>query len=187
MRYCLVLALIISIGSASNYVTNGDFEQDLTVGWFQANNGTGITITRGTTYDPDPDYEVNLYKYGTGTTGMGHATIYQVADIPTRNIDLSFDAKMTAYDNYVGIWAASGVFVGYMDASSNMLGETRIYYATDECPWMNSATQHLIPVTDNNWHSYSINVADELIYMPGIDPSQVSKIKVTVIDTMVSC
>ncbi len=187
MRFTSALILLISLCFANNYITNGDFEQALTIGWSQSILGTGVVIDRATTYDPDPDYEAYVYKYGTSTTGMGHGMLYQIAEVPTTNIDLSFDAKMTAWDNYIGIWAASGVFVGYMDASSNLLGETRICNVTDECPWANSSTQHIIPVTDNNWHTYNLNLGDELMYLPGVDPQQVSKIRIGLIDTMVSC
>ncbi|UCG29218.1 MAG: hypothetical protein JSV53_06750 [candidate division WOR-3 bacterium] len=187
MRYCLVLAVIVGLCGATNYITNGDFEQPLSPGWFQSSYGTDVTITRGTAYHPDPDNEVYLYKYGTGTTGMGHAILYQTTDIPTTNINVSFDAAMYAWDNYPGIWAASAVIVGYLDSDGALLGETRVTNMTDECPWVNGATMHLLPVTDDDWHSYSFNIDDELMYLPGVDPEQVSKVKVTLMDTMISC
>lgn len=187
MRHCLVSAAIISFCGATNYITNGDFEQELTTGWIESQYGYSITITRDTTYHPDPDYEVYLYKYGTGTTGMGHAIIHQTTDIPTTNINISFDAAMAAWDNYPGIWAASAVIVGYLDCDDVLLGETRVANMTDECPWVNGATMHLIPVTDEDWHSYGFNIDDELIFLPGIDHEKVSKIRVTLMDTMISC
>jgi MOSC domain-containing protein YiiM len=57
MRRLLVLSVIICSGLfGENLLTNGAFEQPLSVGWLQATSGSNVTINRATTYDPDPDF-----------------------------------------------------------------------------------------------------------------------------------
>lgn len=184
MHRCLILVLLIGICGATNYITNGDFEQEFTNGWLQSIYGTAVTITRGTGYDPDPDYEAYLYK-GTGTSG--HAMLYQTVDIPTIHIDFSVQLKCNAWDNYTGAWAAAGVIVGYLDESNVFLGDTRICMYSPDCPWQNSATCHIIDVNDTQWHDYEFNINEELANLPGIDPLEVKKIKVTLIDSVIYC
>jgi hypothetical protein len=165
-------------------MVNGDFEQALTVGWTQAMYGGGTTIIRGTTYDPDPDYEAYVYK-ATGTTG--YAQLLQIANIPTCNTDLSFSAKLYAWDNYSGAWAGAAVVIGYLDSTNALLGETRICQWSYDCPWVNAANCHIIQVTDSLWHSYSMNILDELLYVPAVDPDEVAKIKITLEAQVVHC
>lgn len=184
MRRYLLLVVIIGLCSASNYIANGDFEEVLTTGWTQQQYGTYITITRGTTYEPDPDYEVFLSK-GTGT---GYAMVHQTAEIPTLNLDISFKAKLKAYDNYVGAWSAAAVLICYLDAANIVLGDTRVCRFTQDCLWSNSTTQHLIMALDEDWHDYEFNILDELENnLPGIDRQEVAKIKVILIDSTWYC
>lgn len=184
MKRFLVLIMLISISAASNYVSNGDFEQALTVGWTQMMTGGGTTISRSTTYHPDPDYEVYLYK-ATGTSG--YAQLWQVADIPTCNMDLCFSAKVYAWDNYSGAWAAAGVMIAYLDNADNVLGETRICQWSYDCPWINTPECHIIQVTDSLWHDYTFNIQDELANLPAVDPNEVAKIKVTLDAEVIHC
>ncbi|UCC11289.1 MAG: hypothetical protein JSW02_08005 [candidate division WOR-3 bacterium] len=184
MRRYLLLVVIIGLCSASNYITNGDFEAALTTGWTQQQYGTYITITRGTTYDSDPDYEVFLSK-GTGT---GYAMIHQTAEIPTLNLDISFNAKLKAWDNYVGAWSAAAVQINYLDATNTVLGDTRVCRFSQDCLWSNSSTRHLIMAPDENWHNYQFNILDELENnLPGIDLQAVDKIQVILIDSTWYC
>lgn len=184
MRKLLLLVVIVGLGTASNYITNGDFESVLTDGWTQQQYGTYITITRGTTYDVDPDYEVFLSK-GTGT---GYAMIHQTAEIPTLNLDISFNAKLKAYDNYVGAWSAAAVQINYLDATNTVLGDTRVCRFSQDCLWSNSSTRHMIIAPDENWHDYEFNILDELeSNLPGIDPQAVEKIQVILIDSTWYC
>ena len=172
-RY-LALLFIVSICGASVLLENGDFEQDLATGWLQATSGSNTTINRATNYDPDPDYEAYVYK----GSGSGYARLYQVVDIPTTDLEFSINAKFYAYDNNAGAWAAGAVVISYMNESGSTLGETRIYTYSPGCTWTNSPTLHLITATDTNWNNYSFNIADELVNLPGVNPSEVDKIGV---------
>jgi len=184
MKRLLVLIMLVSISVASNYVSNGDFEQALTVGWTQMMTGGGTTISRSTTYDPDPDYEVYLYK-ATGTSG--YAQLWQTTDIPTCNLNLSFSAKLYAWDNYSGAWAAAAVMIAYLDNSNNVLGETRICRWSYDCPWTSAPDCHIIQVTDSLWHDYNFNILDELANLPAVDQNEVAKIKITLDAEVIHC
>lgn len=183
MQKSLILIIAIGFCFASNYITNGDFEQTQTVGWTQSTYGTA-TITRGTAYDPDPDYEIYLYK-ASGTTG--HATLYQIADIPTTHVDFKVTAKLYAWDNYSGAWAGAAVVVSYLDEANTLLGDTKICMRSNGCPWIDGPTCHIIAVYDSLWHNYSFNIHDELANLPGVDANDVAKIKVTLLDSIVHC
>ncbi len=187
MHRFIILVLIIGICGASNYITNGDFEQALTDGWLQSTSGTNTIITRGTNYHPDPDYEAYVRKYGYGTSGTGYATLYQIVDIPTTQIEFSVDAKLYAWDNHASAWAGTAVIIGYLDASNTLLGETRICARSAGCPWQNSANMHIILAPDSSWHNYNFNINDELSNVPAVNPSQVQKIQVSLYSHTVSC
>lgn len=181
MNRFIALLCLASLGSAGVLLTNGDFEAPLTTGWQQLTSGSSITIDRQTTYDPDPDYEVQVYK----GAGSGYARFLQEVNIPTTDLEFSIAAKMYAYDNNADTlcWAGSAVIVSYKNAAGTVLGETRICRFTTPCPWANSSTMHLILVGDSLWHTYSFNINDELTNLPGIDPSNVARIELALYDT----
>jgi hypothetical protein len=183
MHKFLIIILAVGICFANNYIVNGDFEQTQTVGWTQTTYG-GASIYRSTSYDPDPDYEVYLYK-ASGTTG--HAMLYQTVDVPTTQIDFKITAKLWAWDNYSGAWAGAGVFITYLDGSNNRLGDTRICMRSSDCPWADSPISHIMPVYDSLWHSYSFNIQAELANLPGINVLDIDKIKISLVDSVVHC
>lgn len=175
MHKYLTFLLLATLGSASVLINNGDFEQDLSVGWAQTIYGTAATITRGTGYDPDPDYEVYIYK-GTGT---GHAKLHQTPYIPTTDLDFSAALKLYASTNSTTCWAAGALIIAYLDETDDLLGETMLLYKTSMCPWVNTATRHVIAVTDSFWHDYSFNIDDELVNLSGVNPDDIRRIQIT--------
>jgi hypothetical protein len=181
-RY-LALLFIVSICGASVLLENGDFEQDLATGWLQATSGSNTTINRATNYDPDPDYEAYVYK----GSGSGYARLYQVIDIPSTDIDFSVDAKLYAWDNHASAWAGSCVLISYLNESNSLLGATRICVQSQGCPWNNSSTHHLINATDSLWHNYAFNIDDELTNLPGVTPSDIKKIQISLLDSTYHC
>jgi hypothetical protein len=179
-----LLLLLAGLASAGNLLTNGAFEQDLTVGWtsYMADVTYGYdTIARATTYDPDGDYEAfTLSTFGYVTR------LYQTADIPsTDNFTFSIKARIDAFDNDYDTlcWAASAVVLYYQNASGVTLGETRICRYSAPCPWVGTSTIHLIPAADTLWHTYSFTLNTELANLPGVTPSQVKKVMVCLLDT----
>jgi len=184
-RYLLVsLVLPAALVFAANYLTNGTFEQDLNIGWtsYMADATYGYdTITRGTDFEPDADYEVytlSTFSYLT--------KLYQTVDIPSTN-DFTFaiKSKIVAFDNDYDTlcWAASAVEIAYLGAAGTVLGQTRICGFSTPCPWQSTSTMHLISATDTLWHTYSFALNTELANLPGVTPSQVKKVQVCLLDT----
>jgi hypothetical protein len=175
MHRYLTLLLLVAFGSASVLITNGDFEQDLSVGWSQIVSGSNTSIERSTTFDPDPDYEAYAYK----GTGDGYAKLTQMTYIPTTDLQFSASLKLYASSNSTTCWAAGALIIAYLDDTGDLLGETKIYAASYACPWINGPTTSLIQVADSNWHDYSFNINSELSNLPGINPTDIACIEVS--------
>jgi hypothetical protein len=180
-KLALVLALVTGLGMASTLLTNGDFEKDLTDGWQIFQYSTFDTINRGTGYDPDPDYELYVLR----NYGNGYCKVWQTVDIPTTDLAFSVQTKLWAYDNDADTlcWAASAIRIYYLDQSGAVIGETRIVYFTDPCPWISTSVLHVIDASDSLWHTYAFNVNAELANLPGVNPSAIKKIQVAAYDT----
>lgn len=183
MKYLLTLVFCFTLGSASVLLTNGDIELDLSTGWSQITSGADITIDRATTYDPDADYEVLVYK----GTGGGYARLFQAVDIPTTDLEFSVTAKMYAFDNHTSAWCGAGVIISYLNDNGGLLGDTRICMRSTQCPWTNSPTRHIIQVPDSLWHNYAFNIDEELTNLNGVDPADVRRIEVALFDSTYHC
>ena len=155
----------------------------MSTGW-TTYGGSNVTITRGTGYHPDPDYEARVYQ----TTGGGSGLLYQTHDIPTLNLNFSVQTKLYAYDNHASAWAAAAIVLYYYKTSTQILGRTMWAYMSPGCPWQNSSTLHIYKVTNQNWNHYEINVEEEINnYLPGVNPSEVTKIRVALYTTAYHC
>ncbi len=183
----IALFLVIGISNAGPLLTNGDFEQDLSVGWTKSEFWPSIydTTDRATNYNPDPDYEVRVKKYD-----YAYVKLSQVVDIYTTDLEFSVDAKLYAheYTPAAPYWATASIILAYLDEDESLLGQTRICYNTPDCPYTNSSTFHMIVVTDpNNWYNYSFNIDDELTNLSGVTPGDIAKIEVALYDTTNGC
>lgn len=183
MKHIIIVLLSAVIANAGVLLINGDIELDLSTGWSQASSGASVTIDRSTAYDPDPDYEAQVYK----GSGSGYARLYQAVDIPTTDLEFSVYAKIYAYDNHSTAWCGAGVIVSYLNANGGLLGDTRICMRSTQCPWSNSSIRHIIEATDSMWHNYSFNIDNELTNLPGINPAAVKKIEVALFDSAYHC
>ncbi len=171
--FLLAGVVIISLGW-SNLLTNGNFEQPLTTGWLIDTNATNLLINRATNYDPDPDFEAQVYKW----TGTGYAKLYQRVDIPSVQLLFSCNTKLIATTTSSTCWAGTALVIGYLNSANTKLGETMICAKTPNCPWQNTSTRHLIIAPDTLWRNYGFNISDELTNLPGVNPSQVVKIEI---------
>lgn len=183
MKYWLILFLCAAVGNAAVLLTNGDFELDLDTGWSQATSGVNITISRATNYDPDPDYEAQVYK----GSGSGYARLFQATDIVTTDLEFSVYAKVYAYDNHATAWCGAGVIISYLNENGSLLGDTRICMRSTQCPWTNTSTHHIIQVPDSFWHNYAFNIDDELTNLSGVSPVDVKTIEVALFDSTYHC
>jgi len=178
-RYIITILALASFTFASQFLTNGDFEEPLMNGWQQSMYGAGSSINRGTDYDGDPDYEAFVYK----GTGDGYARLYQIVDVPTTDLEFSVNAKLYAYSTSASCWAGAAVVISYLNESDSLLGETMICYRSYACPWANTSTRHIIAVTDSLWNNYALNIDDELLNLSGVDTADIARIQVSLLGT----
>ncbi len=173
--FVLILTVAFSIGLGQELLTNGNFEQELTVGWTYADSGYGThRVLRGTEYQPDPDYEADVYQYD----NPGWTRLSQMVDVPGIALTLSFWAKFFQSGGTSTCWPAACVQVRYYDANTSLLGETRYFYST-YATWVPSPTLSLYRITNPDWNYYELNIADEITQnLPGVNPADVAKIEV---------
>jgi hypothetical protein len=188
MKKLLIVCLsIIGFIFGNNLLINGDFEQDLSIGWsIDSLVGSPLdTIDRAVDFHPDADYEARVKKYDNA-----HAKLFQSVSIPTTNLDFSVFAKLFTIEyNPADIhWAVASIDISYLDSGANVLGLTRICNISPHCPWVSTDSCHLIIVTDtSNWNNYSFNIEDELANLPGVNPADVAAIEIALYDTTDGC
>ncbi len=171
----LLLPLLLAVAGGQNLLTNGDFEQPLTVGWTFTYGGTGTpSADRSTTYHPDPDYEAMTRQYD----NPGWARLGQTVMVPGPLVQLEFWASFAESGGVSTCWPAACFSVCYYDLASNLLGETRYYYST-YANWVPSPTLSLYRITNPAWQRYTLNVVDEVSQnLPGVNPGDIAQIEV---------
>jgi hypothetical protein len=177
MKYTiLVLSSLLALGLGQNLLTNGDFEQELTVGWTYADSGVGThEALRDTLFHPDPDYEAYTYQYD----NPGWAVLSQTVDVPGINLLFSFWGKFEEAGGSSSCWPAACFRVCYRDGGGALLGETRYYYST-YADWVPSPTLSLYRVTNPDWTRYDLDVTSELAQnLPGVNPADVARVEVS--------
>lgn len=174
----LVLPMLLALGFGQELLQNGDFEQELTVGWTYTDSGYGTHwAARDPGYQPDPDYEAQTYQYD----NPGWARLAQVVDVPGTVLQLSFWAKFEQTGGTSSCWPAACLCVTYYDAGMARLGETRYVYST-YANWVPSPTLSLVRVSMPDWTNYTLDIADELATnLPGVNPGDVARIEVALL------
>ncbi len=163
-------------------ITNGDFEQELAIGWIERTGATSATITRTTTADPDPDYEVQLIV----DNGVGALELVQRCPVP--DLDLSVSVKLSARaDGTSGAWSVAGVRLTYRDRTLSTLGTTAIVVPSVDCPWVSTSTFHLITAQPGIWETFSFALSDELLNLPDVDPAAIEWLHVEVLIEAENC
>jgi len=81
--------LLAAVAFGQELLVNGDFEQDLSVGWTRIDSGT-VTheANRDVGYEPDPDYEAYVYTYD----NPGSTILVQTVEVPCALVEFSFRA-----------------------------------------------------------------------------------------------
>jgi hypothetical protein len=162
MRRPRTLALILvlwglGVLSARELLQNGDFEQDLSIGWTEmvADWDGDHTIDRSVSHHPDPDHEAMIRKYL-----YGYASLGQTVPVENPHLLLSADLRFQnqCQPNSEGKFSASALRIEYRDADGLALGETRIYHGTENCDWVDSPTLHLIAAQPSLWTRHRLGV-----------------------------
>jgi hypothetical protein len=178
----LAIAVAAIPGLAREFIVNGDFEQDHASTWARGETGSGGIVERRTDLDGDEDYELRISV----TEGDGIIRLVQRVEIP--NTDLNISAQLAAATfGDGGAWTAAGLMIRYLDRHSGTLGETAIMSTSRDCPWISSATFHLIRIVGQNWQEHAFNLTEELTLLPGVDPEQITFLEVAVAYTAENC
>ncbi len=171
----LIVPFVLGLCLSQELLVNGDFEQELSIGWTYTDSGLGThQVQRGTEYQPDPDYEAWVYQYD----NPGWTRLSQKVDVPGVALNLSFWAKFTESGGSSTCWPAACFQVCYYDFNDNRLGETRYYYST-YATWTPTPTLSLYRITNPDWNRYELNIADELTAnLPGVNPGDIARVEV---------
>lgn len=170
--------LMFALPVQAEFLTNGDFEQPLSVGWTQGiNNAAGeYSFDRWDTMgQPTPGFAARVYKYL-----MFYATLSQTADVPGAALEFRFDGRLRMAGGSSACWPAGAVVLSYLSSSGAELGSTMFLLRNEYCDWVESDTLHFIDVTlPDEWVSYQLDIARELAdNLPGVNPADVRKMKV---------
>jgi hypothetical protein len=177
----LLAVLVAAMAYGQELLTNGDFELPLETGWIVDSGEYGYKyVDRDTGYHPDPDYEAFDSIYA----GNGFVSIGQVVDVPGIVLLLTFDASFAIGGGSSTCWPVAYVGISYYDNTDTKLGETRICYRNSYCTWTPSPTLSLTDITNPDWTTYTVNIVDELgERLPGVNPGDVARIGVALVDT----
>ncbi len=187
-RQLLLAAALLMLGAAAGQATplecvvNGDFEQELEVGWQQLDAATNAAIARNADLDDDPDHELGLRF----DNGVGEISVWQRLAIPDTDLDIATTLRARASGSG-GAWVAAGFGLSYLDRNLVVLGQTFIGRMSSDCPWYDSPTLHLVTSAHDEWEQYSFNLNDELANLSGVDPSEIMYLEVEVYSTAENC
>ncbi|MEO0079226.1 MAG: hypothetical protein ABIK44_00915 [candidate division WOR-3 bacterium] len=183
LKFLLIPTLALSLSLGQELLVNGDFEQELSVGWTYTDSGSGTHLAqRGTEYQPDPDYEAYVYQYD----NPGWTRLSQRVDVPGVALQLSFWARFNEGGGSSTCWPAACFQVCYYNDDNVLLGETRYYYST-YADWVPSPTLSLYRITNPDWSRYELNIPDELTQnLPGVNPGEVAKVEVALFSYTIS-
>ncbi len=171
----LVLALVVGLGLSQNLLVNGDFEQELSVGWTYTDSGSGThQALRDTIYQPDPDYEAWVYQYD----NPGWTRLSQMIEVLSPALRVSFSANFRESGGSSTCWPAACFQVCYYNSNNILLGETRYYYST-YANWTPTPTLNLYRITNPDWNDYELDIEREINdNLPGVNPDSVAKVEV---------
>jgi hypothetical protein len=178
-KFVLIPVLLLAaVAFGQELLVNGDFEQDLAVGWTRIDSGT-VThdAARDAGYEPDPDYEAYVYTYD----NPGSTILIQTVETPRAMLQFSFRAAFAESAGSSTCWPAACVSVFYYDATDAVLGESKYYYST-YANWTSSPTLALHQVTNPDWTEYTLDIQNELATnLTGVNAEQVTKVGVAMV------
>ena len=181
-------------GTSDNLVINGDFEQDLSVGWkkvidWDQNNvaNAGVNWAKIEPELFDSKNVLHLYH-----KGISQISLIQEIPVSTTDLEFSISTKLFAAGysgdghNYNGTF----FWLEFQDDTGRVLGD--IWWRAWSYGWHTSGLTNLIdsPVrrvvvqeglnrgsVDIKWKTYTINLRDEFsTYMVGVEKAKVKKI-----------
>ena len=172
-----LLAGIVVPAAAQELLTNGDFEQDLSVGWKDSafDLAGSHFYERSDTLGQSAGFGARAYKYL-----ASYAALTQQVDVPSTNLVLSFDGRFRIGGGSSTCWPVAGVVLRYLNGAGLELGNTKFVLHNEFCTWANSDTAHLIEIeVPETWGPRELDIAQELAAnLPGVNPADVSQVRI---------
>jgi hypothetical protein len=175
MRSWFFLALALAIltaplvrGAPHEFVVNGEFEADLAPAWVERNNCSEISLDRLADLDEDDDLELHAVC----ANGKGNFILGQRILVPDLALGISARLKAIASASG-GAWSSIGLSLRYLSRNQELLGETFIGRISRECPWVSTETFHLMEIAEDFWETMDLDLAEELLSLPGVDPERI--------------
>jgi hypothetical protein len=165
--------------SAVEYLTNGNFEQPLDVGWIdtvESSAGSFLFDRADTFGQSSPGFAAKSYKYL-----ARYASLRQTVDVPDVDLTLNFEGRFKIGGGSSTCWPVASIWLRYADANGLELGNTRICWRSQYATWAKSDTVNIIDVGDTTgaWHPYSINLRQEIANnLPGVNADNVAKVTI---------
>ncbi len=174
---------VVNFLFGGNFLFNGSFEDSLNY-WNCYAQGETYTINTDKIYEEDPDSEVYVGRLDRFLTAIS-----QTCYVPDFALNLSFKAKIVAQcsDTSHPSPAVAAIIISYLDIDENILGETRLFNYCDTLYWTPSPTIHLIELGDTNWIIDTINIFEELQNLPGVNPLDILKLRITLLGQSYGC
>ncbi|MFO7675293.1 MAG: hypothetical protein R6X12_03115 [bacterium] len=180
MRTTAVMALLLGLSGVGlgNLLVNGDFEQELEVGWEQDvfNLAGSHRFERSDTLgQPTPGYAALVYK-----ELAYYASLRQVAEVPGAGLTLTFDSRMQLAGGSSTCWPTGAFVVSYLDESGRELGSTMFILRDQYNDWRESDTLVFHDIErPGEWASYELDIAREIATsLPGVDAEAVRRVRV---------
>lgn len=172
----LLLFLLLSGAVGQELIGNGDFENG-TDSWIQEQSSSGGTysITCDTSYQPDSDYEVRIYK-----TMAAYARLRQTVELPGTNVRFLASVKAAVSTGTKNRMAYAGVVLEYRNSSNTLLGKTMVIKKIGSGAPQSGPTQHVIDVTSDDWEDHGFILADELENLTGVNPDSIARVNLYV-------
>ncbi|MEO0094229.1 MAG: hypothetical protein ABIK67_08265 [candidate division WOR-3 bacterium] len=166
----LAFCWLIANGS-SNSLINGDFEQDLKVGWqISTKDYDGSSkIKRVKVKD---NYYAKVEKIW-----CGYAELFQIIQLTNLDQDLSVRLRLNANSNRDGYSALAAFILSFLDEEDKTLARIRIAYSTKVLT--NTPMEYNYSALPNKWQTNTINLREELKHFPKIDFKKIAKLKIS--------
>ena len=181
-RFVIVLSLLAGFvlpAAAQELLVNGDFEQDLSVGWQDTVNSlTGSWLfERSDTLGQSSGFAGRIEK-----SLAAFAALTQQVMVPNQHVLLSFDARFRIGGGSNTCWPVASVIVRYLDATGTELGNTKFILHNEFCTWANSDTAHLIEIENPDaWANHQLDIAQEIYgNLPGVNAWNVAQVRLEI-------
>jgi hypothetical protein len=181
-KFVIVMSLLIGFALpavAQELLVNGDFEQDLGVGW----KDTVYSLTgswlfeRSDTLGQSSGNAVRVEK-----SLASYAALTQQVMVPNQHLVLSFDARFRIGGGSSTCWPVASAIVRYLDATGTELGNSKFILHNEYCTWANCDTAHLIEVENPDvWANHQLDIAQEIASnLPGVNAASVAQVRLEI-------